>query len=316
MPNLVSEMRLPSDKSNPELSLLCGEAIRQWGPAEHVTAVLIKGSAGVAGSVPVGGDLDLLVVVGDRAVSERFAELRIEGVPVEIFPLEERSLNDVEDILRHQSLPLELVQNIHLLDSHGVLARVRQKIEPRLFEPQFVTARRTADTEAASKSLHRADTLLQSGDAEGAARDLTVALWHGAAAAATAAHLRPTTRRCLALWAKVLRVQGRLETLSQLEAAAGPEVPAGGRAALVNRLAATDDRVGDAVRGMVLSGEARWIVFPFLRSTLWAPTARRHTDDSRAEVLDAVGWGPGSLQRRMDPATLLVQGLADLGQPQ
>ena len=284
----------------------------QWGRAECVTAVLVRGSAGTTGTVPMGGDLDLLVAVSDAEASKQFAELRVSGVPVEIFPCEESSLTDVEDILRHPSLPFELVHNIHLLDAHGVLARARREIHPRLFESRFVMARTTAGREAASESLRKADARLKDRDAETAARELTLALWHGAAAAAAAAHRRPTTRRCLALWAETLRRQDRLEELSRLEEAAGAEVPAGVRADLVERLATADDRVGGAVRGMVLAGEARWVVFPLLRSALWASMSGRHTDDTPAAVLEAMDWGPGSLQQRVDAATLLVRRLADL----
>ena len=63
-------------------SLLAGlvsRAIRQWGRPEQVRAILIKGSAGDSGVVPLGGDLDLLVVTVDPPGDGWFAELRRHG---------------------------------------------------------------------------------------------------------------------------------------------------------------------------------------------------------------------------------------------
>lgn len=295
-----------------ELGDLVARALREWGRSDHVRAILVKGSAGPTGVVPAGGDLDLLIVTDSRPGDDWFKELRIDGVAVEMFVRSEESLTDADEILRHQSLPFELVENLHLADAHAILARVREAVRPRLLEPEFVLARARASQQGAHESADQAGALLAEGRIEEAARTLTIALWHGAAAAASAVGSKPTTRRCLVVWAQAIErigVPGQLELLAE---SVGPERDAADLARLADRLGAGDDRVAAGVGAMVAAGETHWAAFSILRSALWQPMSARHAQEAREAVLAHLAWGADGLPQRVGAAMRLVRGLEDL----
>lgn len=209
------------------IAALVDRAISQWGRPEQVQAILVKGSAGETGLVPLGGDLDLLVVSVDPPGDDWFAELHVDGVPIEIF------------------------------------------VSGRFGE---------------------------------AAQSLSVALWHGAAATASAAATKPTTRRCLAVWVAAAHAIGVGGQVDLLDAAVGRRPSAAARTKLVALLTASDYRVAAAVEGMVQAGEERWAVYPILRSALWSPMAERHSEEVRQAVLHAVALDEAGLARRVGSA--------------
>lgn len=203
------------------------------------------------GVVPAGGDLDLLVVTDRSPGDDWFRELHVDGLAVEIFARGDRSLNDVDEILRHQSLPFELVENLHLEDPHGILGRAREAVRPRLLDPAFVVARAEASLGGAREAVDRACSLLEEEAFDEAARHLSIAFWHGAAAAACAAAMKPTTRRCLVVWAEAITKVGVREQLDLLADSIGPCLDRRELERLADVLAAGDDRVAGAVAGMI-----------------------------------------------------------------
>lgn len=287
-------------------------AIAEWGRPQHVRAVLVRGSAGITGIVPPGGDLDLLVITDSPAGADWFAELRVDGVPVEVFVREEASLDDVNEILRHQSLPFEVVENLHIQDPHGILARAREAVRPRLMDREFLLARAEASLRGAKETLWQARAGRERGHAEEAARQLSVCLWHGAAAAASAAGLKPTTRRCLVVWAQAAESLDAKHEVQLLESIIGPGMDSESRGKLAKQLMPGDDRISAAIEGMVKAGEERWIAFAMLRSALWLPAADRHAAQARSDVLGALAWDAKGIPRRLAAAAELLLDLEEV----
>ncbi len=124
--------------------------------------------------------------------------------------------------------------------------------------------------------------------------------------------MKPTTLRCLAVWATAAKTLGVGRQVGLLDAAVGRHLDSSGRTTLVALLEAADYRVAGAVEGMVQAGEERWAVYPILRSTLWSPMAERHSEKVRRAVPEAVGWDEAGLAERIGSARELIAGLDDL----
>lgn len=284
------------------------EAIGAWGGERHLRAALIKGSTAEAGTVPRGGDLDLLLVVDGAPDDRWFQEVEVAGVPVELFPIDRRRLDAVDEILADHTLPFDLTMSIVVSDPEGIIAPLRRRLLPELVRPRWRLARAEAMLGAARQEHGRAGRLLREDGGE-AGQHLSVALWHAAAAGTSLAGRRPTTRR--AFVALDAAVGGEDAVLGPAaEALSRQPLSAATVSEIITLLEAGDRRVRDAVEAMLDRGERRWAAFPLLCSALWRSSGRRHEADSSARALTELGWCGDELGARVNAADRLLRALA------
>ena len=312
-------MDRPNDPRTPRDSLprqspnvlvqLAARALRQTPCGDRAVAAFVIGSSADLGYVPRGGDLDVQIVVeGDCAGC--FEELLIDDIPIEIFCVSTAQLRDVDALLSHRSLPIDLVRGVVVSDTSGIFSHIRRVVSERLGERNFVHARFRSSVEAARGELGRARKQYVTNEPRKAAFHLTVAFWHVAAAVAGLAGQPPTTRRCGVVLATTLMGRGRPDLATLSGGFLNPKrLPAVDLARLARDLAAGDRRVTDAVEAMLASGEIHGVGFPLLRSALWSPMAERHRPEVGAGVCNTLGWNRVSLAHRVNEAETLLTGV-------
>lgn len=197
-------------------------ATLQWWQQQGrpLQGALIQGSVAQRGMLLPGSDIDLCILTPTEPDPHWFEE-RCEGsYTVEVYPLTQTALNDINLVLASPALPFNLCEGILVSDPSGILAQLRTRLAPHLCALPFRQKCVTTCFYMAQEAYQHAQEALMAGDLAQTRFQLTVGLWNTIAMVAALMCQCPTNRRgfvllwqCASLWGRpdvIIRAQQAL----------------------------------------------------------------------------------------------------------
>jgi hypothetical protein len=215
----------------------------------------------------------------------------VNSSTIEIYPLAQRALDDLELVLAQPSLPFNLCEGIVISDPLHLLANLRTRLAPHLCTQQFRQKRLDTCFCHAQEAYQQAQTALGASDLVQARLQITVGLWN-TIGMLCAFLCRCPTHRCgfVLLWQCASRWQ-RPDLIEKAEQALGgtrlnwQEVQT-----LIDQAVLIKERARESILAMKNTAEGIQAVWPLLYTVVWERSADRRDPQAQQQVLSALHY--------------------------
>lgn len=155
------------------------QALRWWREQDRpIVGAFIQGSVAQQHKLSPGSDIDLCIITPDDPDPAWFEERSAGSFTIEIYPLAQRTLDDLNLILTQPALPFNLYEGIIVFDPSHILVHLQTCLAPLLCTQPFRQKRLETCFRQAQEAYQQAQMALDSSDLRQARLQITVGLWN------------------------------------------------------------------------------------------------------------------------------------------
>ena len=274
----------------------------------------IYGSVAQYRKILPGSDIDLCIITPDEPDPAWFEERVVGPYTIEIYPLAQRAVNDLDLVLAQPALPFNLCEGIVVADPLHLLARLRPRLAPHLCAQLFRQKRLDICFYQAQQAYQQAQAALGSSDLAQARLRITVGLWNTVGMLCAFLCRCPTSRRGFVLFWQCASQWQRPDLIEKAESALGgthlnwQEVQM-----LVDQATLLKERARESILAMRDTAEAVQALWPLLCTVAWEGSADRSDQQAQQKVLAALRYETlEQVSHRYHAASDLTQSLRDI----
>lgn len=268
-------------------------ATLQWWQEQGRPAVaaFIQGSVAHHRKLLPGSDIDLCIVTPETPDPAWFQERLVGPFPVEIYPLAQRTFDDLDGVLAQPALPFNLCEGLVVFDPFHWVTPLQTRLRPVLCAQPFRQRRVATCFHQAQVAYLQAQTALHAADLLQARLQITVGLWNTIGMVCAFLGRCPTNRRGFVLIWQCAAQWQRPDLIARAEQALGgvhltwQEVQR-----LVNQAASMKPRARESILALRDATEAMQAVWPLLCTVVWEGSADDVDPQAQQQVLSALRY--------------------------
>ena len=278
----------------------------------------IYGSVAQHKTVLPGSDIDLCIVTPDEPEPAWFEERRVGSSIIEIYPLAQQALDNLDHVLTQPALPFNLCEGIIVTDPLHLLSRAKIYLIPQLCTPFFQHKRLALCYHQAQIAYQQAQRAFDTADLAHARFQITIGLWNTIGMLCASICRCPTNRRGFVLLWQYASQWQRPDLLEKAKQALGnTDLNWQELQVLIDQATLIKARAHESILSMKnTTTDIAQAVWPLLYTTVWEGSADRRDPHIQQKILSALHYTtPEHIAQCYRAASELTQSLYDIGFP-